>query len=249
MMFGLLALGFIVEAWPRGSTLVQRSSNLPVYDKANVVMQMSFYFWQPVLSLSVKRTLTQDDLANTLPYDIGTEYSYVRFEWFWTRAVKRANDVKERNRKKRLQSLGGAEEEITPSLFRTALRAMLVYLPALFFFRFARVLAAFSVPAILSSFLAYLQSIQSSEAIDGDKTKEPSLSYGLLLVFGMFFGSSLTAILTYSSRQHCIKIGMQLRAALISAVYRKSLCLSAGSRSKSTTGDISNDTFCNPKRG
>ncbi|GJJ75169.1 hypothetical protein EMPS_07527 [Entomortierella parvispora] len=239
-MLGLLAFGFVVEAWPRGSTVVQRSSHLPAYDKANVFMQISFFFWQPVLSLSVKRTLTQDDLAGTLPYDISTSYSYERFEYFWKRAVNRAKSVNERNRRK-LQGSGRAEKkEITPSLFRMALRSLLVYLPALFFFRLARVLAAFSVPAILSSFLAYLQSIQASETIGGDKTNEPSLAYGLLLVFGMFLGSFMTAILTYSSRQHCIKIGMQIRAALISAVYRKALCLSAGSRGQSTTGEITN---------
>jgi ATP-binding cassette subfamily C (CFTR/MRP) protein 1 len=246
VIFGLLSMGFVVEAWPRGSTVVQRSSPLPVYDKANIFMQMTFYFWQPVISLSVKRSLTLDDIANTLPENIRANVAYDRFEWFWDRAVERSNALKEKNRKKKLQGSSHLpaqeeEEKYNPWLFGTAMRVLLKYIPALFLYRLARVVAQFSVPAILSYFLAYLQDIQSSN--DNNESEGPTLTYGLFLVFGMFFGSLVCTMLTFSSRQHCIKVGMQVRSALISAVYRKALCLSPGSRSKATTGEISKKCY------
>ncbi|KAG0043529.1 hypothetical protein BGZ83_011294, partial [Gryganskiella cystojenkinii] len=137
-------------------------------------MRRSFYFWQNIISTSVKRTLTQNDISNNLPESVKTKVAY-------------------------------------------------------------SLLASYSVPAVLSHFLVYLQDAQKHQ--EGDGT---SLTYGLLLVFGMFFGALLTAILTFSSKQYSIMIGLEIRSALISAIYRKALRLSPGSRNKSTTGEITN---------
>ncbi|KAG0042095.1 Multidrug resistance-associated protein 1, partial [Gryganskiella cystojenkinii] len=260
VMIGLLTLGFVIEAWPRGSTTVQRSSTLSSFEKANIFMQMTFYFWLPIVLESLKRTLTEDEFSNAIPRSSYTDEAYIRFEHFWSRALEKYNARREEARQKNGQRVLTSEtknskkELSEPSLFTTCLRSLLIYLPALFFFRLARILAQYSVPSILSLFLSYLQDVQREHRQDGqvDSTEGggehlqtgesggPTLAYGLLLVFGMFFGAFMTALLTYSSRHHCIMIGLRVRSALISEVYRKALRLSPGSRSKSTTGEITN---------
>ncbi|KAF9207542.1 Multidrug resistance-associated protein 1 [Haplosporangium sp. Z 27] len=65
-MSGVLLVGFIVEAWPRSHTKVQKSSMEPAYGKANLFSQITYHFYQPIVSLSVKRPLTMEDIANQL---------------------------------------------------------------------------------------------------------------------------------------------------------------------------------------
>ncbi|KAF9129232.1 Canalicular multispecific organic anion transporter 2, partial [Linnemannia schmuckeri] len=66
-MISTLFVGFIVEAWPRGSTKVQRSSSAPIYDKANLFSQITYFFFLPIIRLGNTKSLTAEDLANQLP--------------------------------------------------------------------------------------------------------------------------------------------------------------------------------------
>ncbi|KAG0250264.1 Canalicular multispecific organic anion transporter 2 [Mortierella polycephala] len=234
----LISIGFIVEAWPRGSTKVQRSSALSVYEKANLFSQATYYFYQPIISLSVKRALTLDDISGLLLDSIRSENGYRRLNHYWNKAQQKA-------------ALSGSKDSSakTPSLLRAVIHAQMARAPALTALRLSRVFANYSIPAILSLLLAYFQDIQrGSPPIDetdigtptngsGDKT---SISYGLLLVAAMFFAGLANAILLVASRQYCIIAGLEARSSLISMIYRKALKLSPRSRQTSTTGSITN---------
>ncbi|KAF9360307.1 Multidrug resistance-associated protein 1 [Mortierella sp. AD094] len=239
IMIALLLLGFTVEAWPRGFTKVQQESTAPIYEKANLFSQITYYFYQPIISLSVKRPLTMEDIANQLPGSNLTRNCYAGLDYFWTRALQNAS-AKRAAVPWRISRTGNTW---TPSLFRTIVRSHLADVPLLAALRLSRVFANYAVPAILSPLLAFFQDIQresldaSSDSNISDKT---SLSYGLFLVAAMFLAGLANAILVVVSRQYCIMRGLETRSALMAMVYGKSLRLSPGARQKSTTGTIMN---------
>ncbi|KAF9293611.1 hypothetical protein BGZ74_011628 [Mortierella antarctica] len=71
----VLFLGFVVEAWPRGSTRVQRLSGASRYNQANLFSRLIFFFMWPIISIGLKRTITVADIADQLPEEMKTEYS------------------------------------------------------------------------------------------------------------------------------------------------------------------------------
>ncbi|KAF9436431.1 hypothetical protein BGZ76_003993 [Entomortierella beljakovae] len=231
-MIAILMFGFIVEAWPRGNTKVQRSSRLPVYEKANLFSQVTFYFYQPIISLSVKRPLTMSDIANLVPKPLLTNECSPKLESLWVRAI--------RNAKWENKSPG---KNSGPSLFKTILRFHLLRVPALVTIRLSRVFANYMQPALLSLLLKYFQDIQK-ESVNSNSDTSPrtntSLQYGLFLVGAMFIAGVSNAILLVTSRQYCLMKGLETRTALIAMIYRKALRLSPDARQKSTTGSIMN---------
>jgi ABC-type multidrug transport system fused ATPase/permease subunit len=234
-MITLLVIGFIVEAWPRGNTKVQQTSDVPAYDKANLFSQITFHFYQPIISLSAKRPLTMKDIENIMPESVLVSNCYPRLEYFWMDAVKKA---KSKNR--------NLNTESNPSLFKAIMRTQLIHFPAMIAIRMCRVFAQYAVPALLSLLLLYFQDTQNkSKETKMDSTTtipyyKTSLSYGLFLVVAMFLAAILNSIFTAVSRQYLVFKGLEIRTALISMVYRKALRLSPGARQKETTGSITN---------
>ncbi|KAF9118381.1 hypothetical protein BGW39_001229, partial [Mortierella sp. 14UC] len=236
-MNSALFVGFIVEAWPRGSTKVQQSSSAPMYDKANLFSQMTYFFFFPIIRLGNTKSLSVKDIANQLPECIYTVHSQPRLEHYW-----QANQ----------EDAGAKGKE--PSLFRAVLRSQLLYVPALLLVRVARVFTNFAIPVLLSLLLAYFQDLQEkfsttpaediisnndkSTPEDGGVGGKTSLTYGLFLVVIMFVTGLANSVLLTVSRQYCIVRGLEIRSALFSMVYRKSLKLSPGARQVSTLGSI-----------
>ncbi|KAG0358621.1 hypothetical protein BGZ54_010349 [Gamsiella multidivaricata] len=254
-MIASLLLGFIVEAWPRGHTKVQQASTATIYEKANLFSQVTYYFYQSIISRSVKRTLTPDDVANLLPDSIVSSNAHARLNYYWTRATQSAKAKHRAGWSS--QNLGHAP---APSLFRVILRFYRPKMPAMVALRLSRVFANYAVPAILSLLLAYFQDIQHeresayahpdiepsridvsgyTNTVDGSSYKT-SLEYGLTLAIAMFLAGLANAVLLVVTRQYYVMCGLQVRAALISMVYRKALRLSPGAKQKSTTGAITN---------
>ncbi|KAF8932135.1 Canalicular multispecific organic anion transporter 2 [Haplosporangium gracile] len=237
-MISTLLVGFILEAWPRGSTKVQRSSSAPIYDKANLCSQMTYFFFLPIIRLGNTKSLTAEDLANQLPECVYTATSQPLLDCYW-----KANQDRAMERGKE------------PSLFWAILRSQLIHVPGLILVRVARVLTAFAVPAVMSLLLAYFQDIQdlrpshdtvlqpsnNNNNSGGDRlTGNTSLEYAIFLVLIMSFAGLCNVVLLTVSRQYCFTRGLEVRSALVSMVYRKSLRLSPGARQLSTTGQILN---------
>jgi ABC-type multidrug transport system fused ATPase/permease subunit len=234
-MISTLLIGFIVEAWPRGATKVQRSSSVPIYDKANLFSQMTYFFYLPIIRLGNTKPLTAEDLANQLPACVYTAESQALLDQYW-----KANQDSAAKRGKK------------PSLFHSVLQSQLIHVPGLIVIRVTRVLSNFMVPAILSLLLAYFQDIQvprSSQELDTKQTdnggtdrptRGTSLEYGIFLVIAMYLAGMCNVILLAASRQYCFARGLEVRSALVSMIYRKALKLSPKSRQLSTTGQILN---------
>ncbi|KAF8927534.1 hypothetical protein BGZ58_010336 [Dissophora ornata] len=212
-----LIQGFVFEAWPRGGTWVQRESGASAYDKANLCSRCTFYFFQPIVSLSVKRTIAVDDIQNQLPEFMKSTLSYEFLELQWRKNVEQGYGTK-------------SKQQV--SLFWTILQVNSRAMIPILIFRIIRPLLLFSIPALLSLFLEYLQDARTERA--------KSLAYGLLLAGAIFGAASVGSIIHAISREYSVQLSLRTKVALVAMVYRKSLRLSPGSKSKSTTGEIMN---------
>lgn len=211
-----LILGFVVEAWPRTNTRVQQlSSSASAYDKANLFSRCTFHFFQPIVSLSIKKTLTMDDLQNQLPDFIKTDQSYHLLEGQWRKNVMKSQQT-------------GRSVSLLWTIFQVNAKAMVPVL----FFRTIRPSLLFSIPGLLSLFLGYLQDVGTE--------KEKSPTYGFLIAGAMFAAAFAGAIIQAVSRQYSMHLSLRIKVALTAMIYRKALRLSPESRQQSTTGEIMN---------
>ncbi|KAF9106425.1 Canalicular multispecific organic anion transporter 2 [Mortierella sp. GBA35] len=206
-------IGFTVETWPRGSTRVQQLSGAPEYDKANIFSRLIMYFFQPVVRIGIRRTLTADDTANLLSEGSRTQPGYQKLSARWNARLRKCA----RN----------PRDKRPPSLFWTVIRTQLLALLPIVFCRIVIVFLSYSLPVLLSLMLDYLQAYETYP-----------MSYGIFLACSMFLISLLIALL-YTYNRYLMFL-VNVKAALISMIYRKSLRLSPGSRMKSTTGEITN---------
>ncbi|NXV93451.1 MRP7 protein, partial [Calonectris borealis] len=89
-------------------------------------------------------------------------------------------------------------------------------------------LLGFSGPLLLNLLVNFMESRQ-----------EP-LSRGVLYALGLFAGSFLGALLRNQFSYEVNKVTLMVRAAIISAIYRKALCVSSTSLTRFTVGEIVN---------
>lgn len=203
----------MVEAWPRGSTNVQKLSGVPEYDKANIFSRMTFYFFQPIISIGFKRTLTVKDLQNLLPEKINSENGCQSLSAHWNARILKK----------------GARNGLAPSLFWTVLRTHVVAVVPIVLCRLVIIALSYVLPLLLSRLLTYLQEYE-----------DKPLSYGIMLACAMFLVSLMVALLYTYNRYQMFLLSIAAKVALTSMIYRKALRLSPGSRMTSTTGEIIN---------
>ncbi|NXI95943.1 MRP7 protein, partial [Psophia crepitans] len=94
--------------------------------------------------------------------------------------------------------------------------------------KFAGNLLGFSGPLLLNLLVNFMESRQ-----------EP-LSHGVLYALGLFAGSFLGALLRNQFSYEVNKVTLMIRAAVISAIYRKALRVSSSSLTRFTVGEIVN---------
>ncbi|KAI1317835.1 Multidrug resistance-associated protein 1 [Mortierella claussenii] len=213
--FAGLLVGFVVEAWPRNNTAVQQHSSASAYDKSSLLSRCTFQFFQPIISLSIKRTIVVNDIKNQLPEFMHATPSQAALIQKW-----------EQNKERAIRS------NRQPSLFWTIMQVHARPMIPILFFRTVRPLLLFSIPGLLSLFLGYLQDIGT------DHEQDPTVGY--LLALAIFAAAFIGTIIQAVSRQYSLHLSLQTKVALTSMVYRKALKLSPESRTKSTTGEIMN---------
>lgn len=214
----VLTAGFLVEAWPRGNTQIQRSSNVGMYGKANLLSRLTFWFFTPIISIGLNRILTADDIKGQLPESLAAYTGYKRLSRAWDEALQRHR-----------RSSSTSSKELSPSLFWTVLKNSWEMLIPVLLSRVAIVLFSYTLPVLLKELLDYLE----------DHESKP-VSYGITLALGMFTASLFASLLNTYNRYQMLTLGVASRAALISMIYRKALRLSAGSRNEASSGKIAN---------
>ncbi|KAF9357104.1 Canalicular multispecific organic anion transporter 2 [Mortierella sp. NVP85] len=227
LFMAFLLVGFTVEAWPRGSTRVQRSSDATEYDKANIFSRFTFHFYQPVVAIGKKRTLVAEDIANLLPANLKTERTYRQLSNQWDTAL-----AKHKRYQHQMDGINSGNKRVVrrpPSLFWAVIRSHSMALLPIAVCRLVIAALSYTLPLLLDQLLSYLQ-----------HHDDKPLSYGIMLACGMFFISLLVALLYTYNRYQMFALSAATKAAMISMVYRKALRLSPGSRLQSTTGEITN---------
>eukprot|EP01113_Clastostelium_recurvatum_P045650 TRINITY_DN786_c0_g1_i1.p1 TRINITY_DN786_c0_g1~~TRINITY_DN786_c0_g1_i1.p1 ORF type:complete len:1526 (-),score=434.15 TRINITY_DN786_c0_g1_i1:5921-10498(-) len=104
-------------------------------------------------------------------------------------------------------------------------------------FKLGNDISQFMSPILLSRILAYLQD-----------SSDPSLAPGVLLAFAMFLAANSQTLFVNAYFFRVFRVGQQVRSAVVSVVYRKSMRLSGASRQKWTVGEIVNHQSIDAQR-
>ncbi|KAG0359164.1 Canalicular multispecific organic anion transporter 2 [Podila minutissima] len=211
-------LGFIVEAWPRGRTAVQKASEASAYEKANLGSRYSFHYLQATISKGYRTPLKPEDIQQMMPKRIRTQYSFVFLSERWEAHVrKRQAKGKEPNLMWLILSSYGTQW--VPILAYKLLGSALTFV----------------APELLDRLLSFTNSYSGEEGV----VPQPAL-LGIILAFGMFFSTMTSALLEGQFVQLALNVGIEARTALVSMIYRKALKLSPFAKQSLTPGEISN---------
>ncbi|KAF9165613.1 Canalicular multispecific organic anion transporter 2 [Actinomortierella ambigua] len=221
--FAFILVGFVVEVWPRGRTAVQKNSGASAYEKSNLISRLWFHYIQQIVALGYRRPLQIVDVQGMLPPHIRTENSYGMLSQKW--AAYEAH-CRAKRRKPRLM----------PLILRTYFWKLL---PALILQLMGSTMS-FAAPQLLDKLLSFIESYRV-------ETPEP-VSLGLILAFGMFFSTLTTSMFENQFSILIANVGIEVRTALVSMIYRKSLKLSPDARQQSTAGEISNHMSVDSER-
>ncbi|KAF8949214.1 Multidrug resistance-associated protein 1 [Haplosporangium gracile] len=217
---------FIIESWPRGRFAVQKTSAVGEYEKANFFSRISFHFMQPIVSLGYKRLLVQEDIDSLMPKEMQAKQSHHRLSTCW-------------NAKK----LKCAGRNTTPSLIKTIVFSFKTQWIPMILIRILTSVMTYVSPQLLNSLLGFIQSYASPNEAD-----HKPVALGIILAFGMFFTSLLVTFLNGQLQAASTNLGIEVRTALMSMIYRKALRLSNSARQKSTAGEITNHMSVDAER-
>ncbi|KAF9975165.1 Multidrug resistance-associated protein 1 [Actinomortierella ambigua] len=221
--FAFIFTGFVVEVWPRGRTAVQKNSGASAYEKSNLISRLWFHYIQQIVAIGYRRPLQIADVQGMLPHHIRTENSYgiLSQKWAAREAHCKAKDTKPR---------------LMPLVLRVYFWKLL---PALLLQLLGSTMS-FVAPQLLDRLLSFIESYKT-------EVPEP-ISLGLILAFGMFFSTMLTSMFENQFQILIANVGIEVRTALVSMIYRKSLKLSPDARQQSTAGEISNHMSVDSER-
>ncbi|KAG0363538.1 hypothetical protein BGZ54_008118 [Gamsiella multidivaricata] len=217
---------FIVEAWPRGRTVVQRKTGASQYEKANFFSRISFHFMQDTVALGYKRPLLQTDIATLMPKRMQAEFSFERLSAKW-------DTVRDKH----------AVKGTAPSLMKTILTSFKNQWTVIMILRILTSVMTYVSPQLFNSLLGFIQSYAMP-----DETDRKPVSLGVILAFGMFFCSIVVTYLNAQLQAATVNLGIEVRTALMSMIYRKALRLSNDARQKSTAGEITNHMSVDAER-
>ncbi|KAG0373773.1 hypothetical protein BGX24_011258 [Mortierella sp. AD032] len=218
--FYAICVVFILEALPRGSTRIQRESNANQHDKANLFSRLTFHYVQSIISLGHKQPLTIDDI-NILPKEVETQHGYSQLNSQWEDRKKAVQAANLRN---------DAEHQQSPSLIRVIGRTFFKPLALMVSIQLTAASLQFLLPVLIQQIMIYI------ESEDNELPKER----GVILALGMLTVSVTVFLLKNQVLKREAELGLEIRNALVSMIYRKALVLSPGSRKSSSTGAITN---------
>ncbi|KAF9197667.1 hypothetical protein BGZ59_005230, partial [Podila verticillata] len=195
VFFGAIIVGFVVEAWPRNTTVrdqdILDQDRPTAYDQANLASRLCFHFLQSVISKGCRQPLVDDDVANMMPRRMRTVHSYDMVSQEWDRHVAKC-EARTSNKK--------------PSLLWVVLKAGgWSWLPIIVF-------------ALLQSIMEYVQPLLLDvilNFISSYSTDDPSPPvYGIILSIGMFVAALLWSLANGQYFQMGTNLGLEFRAGL-----------------------------------
>ncbi|KAG0240518.1 hypothetical protein BGX31_001878 [Mortierella sp. GBA43] len=233
-----LILGFLTEAWPRGSTQVQLRSGAQAYEKANLFSQLTYHFFQPIVSLAARQQILHpSDVVNQLPETHRTKVGHGRLSASWNKAITKYQD--------KIRAVGhgpDANDKIKsikkPSLMAAILTAYWKPLIPIMVMRIVLPLIEYLSPILLGALLDYIQDATggteaASQSPLFSSTEKP-LIYGLAIAFSIFAVQVVSSVMFANNLRTMYLLSTEIKSALVAMIYRKSLILSPDSRRKSS---------------
>ncbi|NXH43271.1 MRP7 protein, partial [Dicaeum eximium] len=198
-----------------------------------------FYTWMnPLMKRGYQQKLNQPQDVYVLPHQLQAATVCDRFYSCWQKKAALQQAEEETVSLTSPIIAGGDGSSDAPDSRNHAQEAvrLLSVLHAAFGLRFyalgllklAGSLLDFSGPLLLNLLVSFMESRQ-----------EP-LSHGILYALGLFAGSFLGALLRNQFSYEMNKVTLMVRAAVISAIYRKALRVSSTSLARFTVGEIVN---------
>ncbi|KAG0084918.1 hypothetical protein BGZ92_009462 [Podila epicladia] len=218
-----ILVGFTAEAWPRGATQVQqRAADVQTYNKANLASQLTFHFFQPIVSLAARQQmLLPSDIANQIPEEYKTASGYSALSESWSRRVSAYHRATLTN-----------PEAKKPLLFATIFIAYRRSFIPIVLVHITLPFIQYLSPALLGLLLDYVEASSEEDA--------KPLSYGVALAVGMFIATTLLCLMNAYKMKTEYQVSTEIRAGLIAMIYRKALKLSPDARRISSNGQITN---------
>ncbi|RUS35015.1 ABC transporter type 1, transmembrane domain-containing protein [Jimgerdemannia flammicorona] len=176
-----------------------------------------FFHWiQPLITKSYKGQLDFSDLW-AVPDFLSLANAHAAFSKHWAVEVKKPK----------------------PSLLRAIFKAFgLLYISPILCILIASTLQ-YLQPSLLNPLLTFINSYAKDSQGAYINTPQP-LSVGIVVAVGLFLLSVIASIFSAWFFKLACNFGFVIRAAMIAAIYRKSLRLSPASRQTATVGEITN---------
>ncbi|KAK9461507.1 P-loop containing nucleoside triphosphate hydrolase protein [Lipomyces oligophaga] len=179
-------------------------------DQANIFSRLTFEWMTPMMKLGYETYLTDEDLPGLAKGD-KTNDCRVQFEKYWN----------------------NSKVSPKPSMVRSLMRAFGTTYLAGMGFKILTDILAFSQPQLLRRLILFINSYTDSDF------PEP-FTAGVIIAVSMFLVSLLQTAFQHQHFQRTMTVGMQVKSALVSSIYRKAVVLSGEAKSEKSTGDIVN---------
>lgn len=197
---------------------------------SGVPSRLTFSWFDPFVLIGFKRSLTESDLWALNPNDASAEVAH-KFDKYWQRSLKKREIS---NNAKASFTKSSASVNFKPQVEKkkaSILPALCIAFGAQFLFgallKLVNDILMFISPQILRMLIGF---------VEGDEPSWRGYLYAGLLLATAIVQTLLLA--HYFTRMYLV--GMRIRSALTSAIYKKSLRMSNGARKESTVGEIVN---------
>ncbi|KAI8807236.1 P-loop containing nucleoside triphosphate hydrolase protein [Cladochytrium replicatum] len=208
---------FILELVPKARSFyltLDDDVHVSPEESANFFSRITFSWMYPLLKQGKQKDLDMDDLWTLRPVDSSQKNSDL-FQNAWSAELARTK----------------------PSFVRAIVRA---YGPTFAIggvYKVVQDILAFVQPIYLKNLIAFATSYDPE--IAKDDPPQP-LYHGFLIAVFMLLTAVLQTTVLQQYFHVCFMTGMRVRAAIVTAVYKKSLTLSNTARGRSTVGEIVN---------
>ncbi|KAJ6635068.1 Multidrug resistance-associated protein 1 [Pseudolycoriella hygida] len=227
----MLLMNCLADKEPRTSTFVVTKVNKPSPEqRSSFLNQILFEWFTPIMRMGYKRPLTEADIFDINPENTSREL-IPPFDKYFAQSLKKG-------RRQLTNEIEKAKlEDVTKNSLKTTNGSVI-----------PTIIQAYGLPFLFGGLLQliiiallFAQPFLLDELINFTSVADTSSVWqGLVLSFGLFFVTFLSAIVNGQHFYLTSTTGLRIKTGLISAIYRKALRMSVGTKKETTVGEVFN---------